>query len=192
MAMVLSAMEVERENIRNLGYDLNVISPHLWHAPLFAVWERAANMASAWTRQRAASVKQIAPELVLAAARANRRVASSAQSIVATTAEALLGLSGPDIELQYDEWELWRVPMIAQTESYGALAWGQYETARQTFQFKRWVTQEDADVRDSHQQNAFQGVIPYEQEFSNGQLYPLEGSDPAEIINCRCILEDVR
>ena len=49
-----------------------------------------------------------------------------------------------------------------------------------------WVSARDGNVRDSHV--AVDGEVRFIGEvFSNGMIAPLIGTDPAEVINCRCV-----
>lgn len=54
---------------------------------------------------------------------------------------------------------------------------------------KRWVTVQDERVRDSHAE--LHGmVVPVEEEFPNGLMFPGDPSGPPEeVYNCRCSLE---
>ena len=57
------------------------------------------------------------------------------------------------------------------------------------FTSKRWVSQRDDRVRDSHEQCDKQGWIPISQKFTNGLKYPGQSDAPlSEIANCRCVL----
>jgi hypothetical protein len=56
--------------------------------------------------------------------------------------------------------------------------------------FKSWLTANDDAVRESHQLCESTGVIPMDQNFPNGLLYPGDPTGSAgEVINCRCILQ---
>lgn len=52
---------------------------------------------------------------------------------------------------------------------------------------KRWITQRDSRVRESHQLCEGQGWIPINERYRNGLMYPGERPAPAEeVIGCRC------
>lgn len=57
------------------------------------------------------------------------------------------------------------------------------------FTHKKWVSQRDDRVRETHQRCDAQGAIPIGKPFSNGLRYPGDPNGPLEeIINCRCVL----
>lgn len=57
------------------------------------------------------------------------------------------------------------------------------------FTHKRWLSQRDDRVRDSHEHCDKQGWIPIGKTFANGLKYPGQADAPLEeIVNCRCIL----
>ena len=87
---------------------------------------------------------------------------------------------------------------IARTESLGAFNAGQQEGLNQlvdsgavrTEQIRRvWRTAKDSRVRDTHQ--SLDGdSVGLNERFDNGLMFPLEsGGPPAEVINCRCVIE---
>lgn len=81
-----------------------------------------------------------------------------------------------------------RAETVARTETasvYGAASQAAVEA---DYPYKRWLSAEDDDVRDSHRE--LDGtVIPVGDVFDNGCAYPgdPEGA-PEEVINCRCVL----
>lgn len=83
-----------------------------------------------------------------------------------------------------------RAVTIARTETVGALNAGAFEAAQaaRIFRSKRWLSQGDGRVRESHA--AVDGeVVDIGAAFSNGLRYPHEPGAPAsETINCRCSL----
>jgi hypothetical protein len=84
-----------------------------------------------------------------------------------------------------------RARTIARTESVAALNEGQHlaATDHNVLQSKRWLSQADGRVRDSHVDAANEGWIPLSSAFANGLQYPHDPSAPAEeAVNCRCTL----
>jgi hypothetical protein len=82
-----------------------------------------------------------------------------------------------------------RAQTIARTETVGALNEGAMLRARQSgvFRAKRWLSQQDGRVRESHLAAEAEGWLPMDQPYSNGLQYPHEaGAPPEELINCRC------
>ena len=79
-----------------------------------------------------------------------------------------------------------RAVMIARTEMTGALNGGHFLYAEIAgAKNKKWLTARDELVRDSHA--AIEGqVVPMEQAFGNGLMYPGAPGPPEEVINCRC------
>lgn len=74
-----------------------------------------------------------------------------------------------------------RVTMIARTESSAAInyaMWYEYKESG-VVPRKAWITSKDDKVRPTCKSNAAQGVIPINQNFSSGQMYP-------DGVNCRC------
>lgn len=51
---------------------------------------------------------------------------------------------------------------------------------------KIWIDTGDGKTRATHSLNGAVGPVPYNYMYSNGQLFPGDGSNPAEVINCRC------
>jgi hypothetical protein len=85
-----------------------------------------------------------------------------------------------------------RARTIARTESVGSLNEGQYlaATERGVMQSKRWLSQNDGRVRESHANADNDNWIGLAGVFSNGLRYPHDPSAPAEeVINCRCTLQ---
>lgn len=84
-----------------------------------------------------------------------------------------------------------RAQTIARTETVGALNEGEFLAAseRGVMQSKRWLSQRDGRVRDSHASAESDAWIGIDGTFSNGLRYPHEAGAPAnETINCRCTL----
>lgn len=85
-----------------------------------------------------------------------------------------------------------RATTIARTESAGAMSQGNWDQAREMgdlYRSKEWLAFEDGKTRETHVACMAQGVIPFDQTFSNGLDYPLDPSgDAAEVVNCRCVL----
>lgn len=89
------------------------------------------------------------------------------------------------------ELSLSRATTIARTETVGALNEGQHVAATQNgvMRAKRWLSQGDGRVRDSHVAAAAEGWLSIDAAFSNGLQYPHEPGAPAdEVIQCRCTL----
>lgn len=84
-----------------------------------------------------------------------------------------------------------RARTIARTESVGALNEGAWEAAQTAgaMRSKRWLSQADGRVRDSHVDAANEGWVAIDAVFPNGLRYPHEpGAPAAEVIQCRCTL----
>lgn len=83
-----------------------------------------------------------------------------------------------------------RAKTIARTEVIGALNSGEYAAAIQTgiMRSKRWITQGDHKVRDTHR--AIDGeTVDIGASFSNGLRYPHDPlGSAAECVNCRCTI----
>lgn len=82
-----------------------------------------------------------------------------------------------------------RARTIARTESVGALNEGAHVQAMRSgvMQSKRWLTQADGRVRESHVRAGAEGWIAIGDVFVNGLQYPHDPSAPAdEVIQCRC------
>lgn len=84
-----------------------------------------------------------------------------------------------------------RAQTIARTETVGALNEGAY-TAAQTsgvMRSKRWLSQRDGRVRESHVEAEEAGWIGLDAVFPNGLTYPHAPDAPAaEVVNCRCAM----
>lgn len=81
-----------------------------------------------------------------------------------------------------------RARTIARTETHGAYSEGRNLGMAETEpKSKMWITSRDANVRDAHA--AMDGeVVPFDEPFSNGLMYPLVYDGSAEeVINCRCV-----
>jgi len=84
-----------------------------------------------------------------------------------------------------------RARTIARTETVGALNEGAFVAATSggVMQAKRWLSQRDARVRDSHVDAEGEGWIAISGVFGNGLSHPHQAGAPAaEVINCRCTL----
>jgi predicted ABC-type ATPase len=82
-----------------------------------------------------------------------------------------------------------RAQTIARTETIGLVNMTEHERAVATgvLNEKRWVSQRDDRVRESHQRCEAEGWILIEQRYSNGLMYPGERPAPAEeVVGCRC------
>lgn len=87
------------------------------------------------------------------------------------------------------EISLSRATTIARTETVGALNEGQWVAATENgvMRSKRWLSQQDGRVRESHLTAESDGWVPIDSAFSNGLQYPHEAGAPAdEVVNCRC------
>lgn len=82
----------------------------------------------------------------------------------------------------------YRCAVIAHTEVHSAAGFAMHESARQSgvVEEKHWYDSGDERVRDSHMAATAEGWIPFNQVFSNGCMYPGEGSSE-EVILCRCV-----
>jgi HK97 family phage portal protein len=81
-----------------------------------------------------------------------------------------------------------RAETIARTETVGALNHGELIAARESgvVTGKRWLTQGDGKVRDSHAEIDDE-LVPLDDVFSNGLRHPGDqAGDAAEVVNCRC------
>ncbi len=101
-----------------------------------------------------------------------------------------------------DQWETWegteispgRAMTIARTETSGAYNFGSFQAAKESgiIDRKWWLSARDEKVRESHarmEAETMDSPIPVDSLFSNGLMYPGEqGKDPAESINCRCVI----
>lgn len=79
-----------------------------------------------------------------------------------------------------------RSRLIARTESANLINGSTFEEYKaQGVPKKKWITAGDADVRETHAQNAAAGAIPMNQTFpGTGEMYPGE-------FNCRCAISPV-
>lgn len=82
-----------------------------------------------------------------------------------------------------------RIQTIVRTEGHRLMEQAKLDDAESVgAKFKTWITMGDDRVRDTHQ--ALDGMtIPIDERFPNGAMIPGDSGDPAEDINCRCILE---
>jgi len=90
----------------------------------------------------------------------------------------------------YADRSAFKAMRVARTEVAAASSYGNLEAARQSgvVKKKRWLTSRDDRVRDSHE--AMDGEpVELDGIFSNGCEAPGICGDPAEAINCRCILQ---
>ena len=84
-----------------------------------------------------------------------------------------------------------RARRIARTETTIALNQGANFAYEQSgvVEGKSWLTAGDENVRESHVAAEAQGVIPIDERFGNGLMFP---GDPegavSELVNCRCSL----
>ena len=81
-----------------------------------------------------------------------------------------------------------RATMIARTETASCVNRTQDVRYRKSgAKFKRWINTGGEGSRHTHNSNASQGKIPYDQPFQNGQMFPNDGTGgPSENVNCRC------
>lgn len=94
------------------------------------------------------------------------------------------------VESVYDEYPTYRAESIARTETTAANNKGFTEGYRQSgvANAKEWIATNDSRTRDSHA-HADGEVVKLDDSFSNGLDYPGDPkADPAETINCRCVL----
>jgi len=97
-----------------------------------------------------------------------------------------------EISKFYNDRSEYKSMRIARTEVAAASGYGSLEAARQSgiVERKKWLSSRDDRVRDSHQ--AIDGEeVPLDGTFSNGCEAPGVGGDPAETIQCRCVLQFV-
>ncbi len=89
----------------------------------------------------------------------------------------------------YDDNSAWKAARVARTEVSKAASFGQVQAAKQSgvVDKKIWLTARDSAVRDLHQEMEGESVS-LDSNFSNGLEAPGLGDDPAQIINCRCVL----
>lgn len=94
------------------------------------------------------------------------------------------------VEGVYDEYPTYRAESIARTEATAANNKGFMEGYEQSgvANAKEWIATNDSKTRDTHS-HADGEVVKLDDTFSNGLDYPGDPSaDPAETINCRCVL----
>ena len=90
----------------------------------------------------------------------------------------------------YKGWEagtdVYRSMRIARTEVHQAAGTAMHESARQSgvAQEKAWLDAGDDRVRPNHVNNTSQGWIPFDDVYSDGAMYPGDGTDD---VNCRCV-----
>ena len=90
----------------------------------------------------------------------------------------------------YTGWEsgtdVYRSMRIARTEVHQAAGTAMHESARQSgvAKFKGWLDAGDDRVRTGHVNNTGQGWIPFDDAYSDGAMYPGDGTDD---VNCRCV-----
>ena len=104
------------------------------------------------------------------------------------------GLSSVKIAAQirevYKGWEtgtdVYRSMRIARTEVHQAAGTAMHESARQSgvAKEKAWLDAGDDRVRPTHVNNTAQGWIPFDDAYSDGAMYPGDGTDD---VNCRCV-----
>ena len=90
----------------------------------------------------------------------------------------------------YKGWEegtdVYRSMRIARTEVHQAAGTAMHESARQSgvAKEKAWLDAGDDRVRVGHVNNTAQGWIPFDDAYSDGAMYPGDGTDD---VNCRCV-----
>lgn len=97
---------------------------------------------------------------------------------------------GDRVSAVYDEFPLWRADMIARTEVTSANNYGFISGYEQSgvANAKEWIATFDDRTRDSHAEIDGE-IVKLDENFSNGLEYPGDpAGDPAETINCRCVL----
>jgi len=82
-----------------------------------------------------------------------------------------------------------RAKTIARTEVHTAFSVARHMGADNTKPTgKRWLSSRDSKVRDEHHRADDGQVVPWDQPFRNGLMYPMEpGAAASEVINCRCV-----
>lgn len=93
------------------------------------------------------------------------------------------------IQSVYDIASSARAENIARTETHSASAVGNFDTFQAGgVQKKQWLTTIDGRERSWHADLSGE-VVPINEPFSNGLMYPGDPSgDAAEVCNCRCVL----
>lgn len=120
-----------------------------------------------------------AAEEIMRAVRAGREAGQSIPKVAHGLTEQVLATKVSKV----------RATRIARTESIGLVNAVEYERAAATgvLREKRWISQRDARVRETHVLCDRQSWIPIAERYSNGLMYPGERPAPAsEIISCRC------
>jgi HK97 family phage portal protein len=90
----------------------------------------------------------------------------------------------------YDEFSTYRSDRIARTEATASSSEGTLEGYRQSnvVTGKEWIATMDGRTRESHADTNGE-IVPLNEKFSNGVMYPGDmHGEPAETINCRCVL----
>jgi len=84
----------------------------------------------------------------------------------------------------YDDQSAWKAMRTARTETSQAAGYGQRESARQSgvVRKKLWISSRDERVRDEHAALDTGKGVPFNEPYSNGEMYVGEHS-----INCRCV-----
>jgi len=112
-------------------------------------------------------------------------------------AEATITEMAETLRQTFDSWEEYRAANIARTETISAMNAGDIEGVRQSgledALLKCWLSSRDAAVRPTHQQadEEYADGIPMDEDFivgADSMDAPGEGTDPAEVCNCRCTL----
>jgi SPP1 gp7 family putative phage head morphogenesis protein len=89
----------------------------------------------------------------------------------------------------YDDQAKWKAMRVARTEVGAAASFGQESAANEAgMTQKTWVSSRDDRVRDDHVMMDGE-VVDIDGIFSNGCEAPGIGDDPAQVINCRCVLQ---
>lgn len=120
---------------------------------------------------------------------------TTADKLTATLTEGIKNGEGINelsdrVASTYDQFDTYRADMIARTETTAANNYGSIEGFRQSdvVNAKEWIATMDDRTRDSHLE--VNGEIVFlDDSFSNGLDAPGDGfGDPAETINCRCVI----
>lgn len=96
---------------------------------------------------------------------------------------------GRQLKQFYSDRSPYKAMRVARTEVTQSASFGNLEAARQSsvVKTKTWLSSRDDRVRDSH--IAIDGeTVDLNDNFSNGCSAPGIGGDPAETIQCRCVL----
>jgi len=98
-----------------------------------------------------------------------------------------------NVKASFDTWEgvggsisTSRSMTIARTEVHNSAGYGMHESARQSGVAKKkgWLDAGDDRVRPAHVSNTGQGWIAFDDAYSNGAMFPGDGTDD---VNCRCV-----